>query len=212
MDSDFWHQRWEKGDIGFHEHQVNPFLIKYIEQLSAASGARIFLPLCGKTRDISWLLSQGYRVAGAELSELAVSQLFRDLGIEPEVSEDKGLVRYHANAIDIIVGDIFNVSADMLGPVDAVYDRAALVAMPAKTRHRYADHLMAITGKAPQLLITYEYDQVLMEGPPFSVGSQQVQHYYAGSYDVKLVEHKGVPGGVKGKIESIEAAWLLQRK
>ena len=71
MNSSFWHQRWEKNEIGFHEDKPNPLLVKHFHELSVARGCRIFVPLCGKTLDISWLLSRDYRVAGAELSQLA---------------------------------------------------------------------------------------------------------------------------------------------
>ena len=64
MDSDFWHQKWEQGEIGFHESQVNPVLVGNLESLNLTKGSRLFLPLCGKTHDIAWLLAQGYRIAG----------------------------------------------------------------------------------------------------------------------------------------------------
>ncbi len=83
MDASFWHQRWEKNEIAFHERQANPLLVKYFDKLSLAQGRRVFVPLCGKTLDIAWLLSRGYRVAEAELSQVAIGQLFQELGVEP---------------------------------------------------------------------------------------------------------------------------------
>ena len=81
MDAIFWHQRWGANDIPFHERAANPLLVKYFQALSLGEGGRVFLPLCGKTLDIGWLLSNGYDVAGAELSEIAVRQLFIELGM-----------------------------------------------------------------------------------------------------------------------------------
>ena len=130
MTTDFWLQRWENNDIGFHQSEANPLLVKYFSALSLAVGSRVFLLLCGKTRDIGWLLANGYRVAGAELSEMAVEQLFADLGDTPEVSEADKLLLFQAPTVDIFVGDLFQLSDEMLGPVDAIYDRAALVALP----------------------------------------------------------------------------------
>jgi thiopurine S-methyltransferase len=86
MEASFWHQKWERGEIGFHKSEANPLLTKHFEKLDLAQGSRIFLPLCGKTRDFAWLLACGYRVAGAELSELAIKELFHDLGVEPSIS------------------------------------------------------------------------------------------------------------------------------
>jgi thiopurine S-methyltransferase len=211
MDPSFWHQRWEKSEIAFHESKANPLLVKHFTELSLGKGRRILVPLCGKTRDISWLLSNGYRVAGAELSQLAIEQLFIELGVQPETSPVGEVEQWSANNLDIFIGDIFALSRKMLGPVDAIYDRAALVAFPEEMRNRYAVHLTEITGKAPQLLICYDYDQSLMEGPPFSVTSEEVKRHYAGMYDLQLVASTEVPGGLKGKCAAIENVWLLKK-
>lgn len=211
MEASFWHQKWERGDIGFHESEANPFLVDHFEKLNPAKGSRVFLPLCGKTRDFAWLLACGYRVVGAELSELAVNELFKELGLEPEISKAGELARYSAKDIDILVGDIFDVSAEFLGAVNAIYDRAALVALPAGIRERYTSHLMNITDAAPQLLISYEYDQLLMDGPPFSVSEDEVKQHYGAAYQLKSVESRNVAGGLRGKVASTETAWLLQK-
>ena len=210
MDPSFWHQRWEKNEIPFHEREANRSLVKYFEELSLREASRIFIPLCGKTRDIAWLLSHGYRAAGAELSEVAVKQLFMELGIEPDISQVGEVTHWRAKTIDIFVGDIFQLSRKILGPVDAIYDRAALVALPEDMRTRYAEHLMEITNKAPQLLICYEYDESMMEGPPFSVNSEDVNRHYRDSYDLTLVGSTDIPGGLKGKCAAKESVWLLR--
>lgn len=210
MDASYWLQRWEKNNIGFHESEVNPLLVKYFKELSLVEGSRVFLPLCGKTLDIAWLLSNGYRVAGAELSRTAIEQLFMELGVEPKISGAGEVNHYSAKNIDIFVGDIFDLSSKMLGPVDAVYDRAALVALPEQMRNRYTAHLTEITDRAPQLLISYEYDQNSMEGPPFSVSNEEVNQRYRDSYDLTLIASTNIPGGLKGKCAAKENVWLLQ--
>ncbi|MDF0675522.1 MAG: thiopurine S-methyltransferase [Nitrospira sp.] len=210
MDPSFWHQRWEKNEIGFHEDQANPLLVKHFHELSVAQGCRIFVPLCGKTLDISWLLSHGYRVVGAELSQLAIEQLFMELGVQPNRATAGNVEQWSANNLDIFVGDIFAVSGKMLGPVDAVYDRAALVAFPAEMRKRYTAHLTEVTKKSHQLLICYDYDQSLMEGPPFSVSDEEVHRHYATTYDLTLIATTQVAGGLKGKGPAKENVWLLK--
>jgi len=212
MDARFWHQKWERGDIGFHQTQANPLLVKHCHRLSLAKGSRILLPLCGMTLDISWLLAQGFRVVGVELSQVAVDELLNRLGLAPQISQVGSLWRHHVQDIDLFVGDIFEVSVDWLGPVDAIYDRAALVALPDTTRQRYASHLIRLTDAAPQLLITYEYDQSQMAGPPFSVPKPDVERLYGATYHLQSLERKGVTGGLKGQVASVEAAWLLRPK
>jgi thiopurine S-methyltransferase len=211
MDASFWHQKWQRGEIAFHESEANPFLVEHFGKLNLPKGSRVFLPLCGKTYDFAWLLACGYRVVGAELSELAINELFKDLGLEPEISKVGELIRYSANNIDILVGNIFDVTTEYLGLVNAIYDRAALVALPAGIREQYTSHLMNITDTAPQLLITYEYNQQLIDGPPFSVVEDEVKHHYGAAYQLILIETKIVAGGLKGKVASTEITWLLQK-
>lgn len=212
MDAGFWHQRWEKNEIAFHESKANPLLVKHFNELSLAKGRRIFVPLCGKTLDISWLLSKGYRVAAAELSQIAIEQLFMELGVQPETSPVGEVEQWSANNLDIFVGDIFALSRKVLGPVDGIYDRAALVAFPEEMRKRYTAHLMETTGQAPQLLICYDYDQSLMEGPPFSVSNDEVKRHYAVNYDVTLIASTDVSGGLKGKCPAKENVWRINKK
>lgn len=211
MEPDFWQARWEAKQIGFHEGRPNACLMKHLPRLGLAPGARVFVPLCGKTRDIFFLLSQGLGVAGAELSRIAVEELFAELEIVPAVSEAGPLTRFSAPGIDIFQGDIFDLSRETLGPVDAVYDRAALVALPKPMRGRYAAHLMDITATAPQFLICFEYDQALMDGPPFCVPPAETRALYGAAYGVSLLESLPVAGGLKGKCAATEHVWLLER-
>src|SRR5258708_8685212 len=212
MDGSFWHRKWDRNEIAFHEREANPLLVTYFSDLSLPKGSRVFLPLCGKTLDIHWLLSHGYWVAGSELSKVAVEQLFSELGVEPNTTAVDPITRYSANNIDIVVGDIFGLPRSLLGQVDAVYDRAALVAFPQPLRDRYAAHLVRITDRAPQLLISYVYDQRLLDGPPFSVSQEEIDRQYQASYDLKLLASVDIKGGLKGKCAAAEHVWLLKRK
>ncbi|GAA3952980.1 thiopurine S-methyltransferase [Allohahella marinimesophila] len=209
MDRDFWHEKWKQKELGFHKREPNPLLLHHFGKLGLEPGSRVLLPLCGKTRDISWLLANGYSVAGSELVPTAIEQLFEELEVTPKVTEVGSLSLYSAKDIDIYVGDIFDLRADTLGHVDAIYDRAALVALPEALRARYADHLMAICHKAPQLLITFDYAQRLMAGPPFSVDEAEVERHYGRHYDVRLASNTTVEGGLKGLYPADELVWVL---
>lgn len=215
MEHSFWHERWQTSNTPFHERDVNPLIVKYFPRLGLAPGSRVFVPLCGKTLDIGWLLAQGYRVAGAELSPIAIGQLFEQLGIAPVITTQGAHQHYAApgaeGALDIFVGDIFALTAAQLGHVDAVYDRAALVALPGEMRDRYTAHLMALTSRAPQLLLSFEYDQSVMAGPPFAVSTEEVRRQYSTSYTVTHMERLDIPGGLKGRAPASESVWLLER-
>ena len=212
MDANFWHRKWAEKDIGFHAHCVNPLLVDYFKRLRLASRSRVFLPLCGKTLDIQWLLTQGYAVVGVELSELAVIELFEHLGVRPEVNAVGKLLHYKASAIDIFVGDIFDLTQRLLGAVDGVYDRAALVALPKTLREKYTAHLKSLTLLAPQLLICFEYDQAQLTGPPFAVSEMEVKLHYGDHYNIRRLYTKDLDGGLKGLSSVKEIVWLLQKR
>ena len=210
MDTNFWHQRWQANEIGFHEGKVNSLLATNLTALDLVKGNRLFLPLCGKTQDIAWLLEQGYQVAGVELSQLAIEQLFDALKIQPVVTTTNNFIHYKATNIDLFVGDIFELNHQTLGGVNAVFDRAALVALPETMRIRYSEHVIRITKKAPQLLITFEYNQALMQGPPFSITSEEIRLHYDNTYEITSIASIEVTGGLKGQCAAKEVAWLLK--
>lgn len=209
MDPEFWHARWAAGEIGFHEGEANPLLQRYLSRLELSPNSRIFVPLCGKTRDIAWLRQQGHRVVGAELNQSAVEALFAEMGIVPEIRPLGELTHYRASGLDIYQGDIFALDKATLGAVDAIYDRAALVALPEPLRRQYLQHLRVISDSAPKLLITFAYDQSQMDGPPFSIPEQAVTRYYSDHYRTTLLESRPVAGGLKGQVDAQEAIWLL---
>jgi thiopurine S-methyltransferase len=209
MEEQFWHDRWKTNQIAFHKAEANPLLVRNFPALGLAAGSRVFVPLCGKSLDLHWLLAQGYRVAGAELSRLAVEQLFAELGVEPRITEAGSLTRFEAEGIVVYQGSLFELTRERVGPADAVYDRAALVALPEPMRSRYVPHVMDLTAHARQLLICFEYDKRCMDGPPFSVEEPEVRRRYEGVYDVRQLE-RGPGETLRGICPSVETVWVLE--
>lgn len=185
MEADFWIARWAEGRIGFHEGKPNALLERNVERLAGAK--RVLVPLCGKSVDLAFLAARGHEVIGVELVEDAAQQFFAEHGATPAVTPRGPFVEYAAGAIRILAGDWFAADVARLGPVDAVYDRAALIAMPPELRPRYAAHERTLAGTAPVLLVTLEYPQALMDGPPFAVLEDEVRALYGGAR-VELVE------------------------
>ncbi len=212
MEASFWHKKWGENDIGFHQSETDPLLLKHFNKLSLDRGSRVFVPLCGKTRDIAWFLSKGHDVVGCELNGAAVEELFSELGVSPSISTSGALEHYSAPGIDIFVGNFFDLTAEQLGTVDGVYDRAALEALPSDMRNRYKKHLLDITHESPQLLLCYEYDQSLLEGPPFSINEEEVRRHYIKHYDVNLIDSVNGPGGVRGQCAGMENVWILKNE
>lgn len=217
MDHAFWHSRWQNHQIGFHLDQVNPLLVSYFHQLALTAGQCIVVPLCGKSLDIPWLLGQGLQVVGIELSPLAVQALFQELALTPKVTQTGALTCYRAGPLTVFNGDFFALTEAQLTEagvekIDAVYDRAALVALPDDMRPRYSQHLTALTAQAKQLLVSFDYDQSLQAGPPFSVNAQAIQQLYGKEFSFTLLADVLLEGGLKGKCPAQEQVWLLQAK
>lgn len=209
MEHNFWHSKWEKLEIGFHQQDINPFLKQYIDDLELARGATVFVPLCGKTLDMTWLLDKGFCVIGAELSELAVQQYFQSLSVEPVITTMGKLKKYSAPDLSIYCGDFFDLTSEIVGKVDAVYDRAALVALPDNMRLQYSQQVATVSNNAKTLLITYEYDQSVHAGPPFSVLPCEVEQLFSPNYSIVSLYDEQFAGGLKGKVPARERVWLL---
>ena len=181
MQPEFWLERWERGEIGFHLDDINPYLRQYWPQLQIRAGSRVLVPLCGKSLDMLWLRDQGYRVAGVELSQLAVEAFFQAAGLVPEITAMGELQHYAAGDIEIFCGDFFALTPNDVPDLAAIYDRAALIALPPDLRSRYVRHLATLAGKpAVSLLVTMDYPQAQMSGPPFSVNEAEVRQLYDG--------------------------------
>ncbi|RVV99182.1 thiopurine S-methyltransferase [Mesobaculum littorinae] len=211
MDANFWHDRWQKGQTGFHEGRANGLLTRHWEAIGLPPGATVLVPLCGKSVDMWWLRDRGARVIGAELSEKAVARFFDEAGVTPTRVPAGALTRWEGDGVAILEGDVFDLDARTLGPVGAVYDRAALVALPQPLRRRYAAHIAGITGAAPQMLITFAYDQAAMDGPPFSVDAAEVAACHGGTYACAALETRDVAGGFRGRVAASETLWHLTR-
>lgn len=193
MDPAFWLTRWQEGRIGFHEGAPNAFLAKHVDRL--ASYKRVLVPLCGKAEDLAFLAGHGHEVVGIELVEDAVRQFFAEHRAEPVVEERRGMRCYSWDAITIFAGDLFATTAELVGPIDAIYDRAALVALPPDTRVRYAEHLRKLAPAARrELLVTIDYPPDAMAGPPFCVTDAEVHRLFADA-DIELLGESVDPRG-----------------
>ncbi len=193
MDIDFWHARWQQGQIGFHLGHVNPNLARHHAALGDGPGSRVLVPLCGKSLDLVWLAEQGHDVVGVELSPLAVQAFFAEQGLTPEVDQHGPFVRHRVRNLEILCGDIFALDHALLGPVNGLFDRAALVAFPPSMRERYAKHITALLPKdARGLLVTFQYQPADAGGPPFSVDESVVRELYAPSFELALLARREI--------------------
>ena len=219
MNPEFWQTRWQEKRIGFNQSQVNPLLVKYFSKLNLSADSRIFVPLCGKSIDMVWLAHQGFDVVGVELVESAAQEFFIEQDIPYTIKEHS----HHSNIkcyqgqvleqrITLWVADIFALNSDDIGHVDAVYDRAALIAMPAELRPQYTKQVINLSQNSPQLLLTLNYDQNERAGPPFSISQEQVQQYYGNYYQMNKLEEEPSTLNAAPEMAVTEPVWLLSQK
>ena len=218
MDPEFWHARWKENRIGFHQPAINPWLLRYWPPPGTGPGDNVLVPLCGKSLDMLWLLEQGYRVTGVEISRIAVEAFFTEHRLVPEISQAGNFTRYHCDALDILCGNYFTLDRLAAGEVRAVYDRASLIALPPAMRASYATRLASLLAPGtPCLLVTLEYDPRQMAGPPFAVSAQEVEHLYGGSFEIEPLCAADVLGEngrfLEAGLTSLsECIYRLQRK
>jgi thiopurine S-methyltransferase len=180
LQPEFWHERWRTGQIGFHQSAVDGRLTQHWDDLELAGGSRVFVPLCGKSLDLEWLRERGHFVAGVELSAVALESFCMERGI-PAMRRTMGCFDvYEAANLRLFCGDFFALTAELLGEVAALYDRAALISWAPELRARYVEHVAALMRPGTQtLLLTLEYSQAQMSGPPFCVDADEVVRLYA---------------------------------
>lgn len=218
MDTQFWLSKWQSNDIGFNQPQPNKLLQRYFPTLNLKSGARILVPLCGKSIDMIWLAGQGYQVVGVELSQEACQAFFKQNKIPFNKTEQDGFVVYTSDVITLFAGDFFKFDASMMGEVDGVYDRAALIALSKNLRERYSKHLKSlIEPNTPVLLISTAYDQQQMQGPPFSVDADEVSRLYQQQFSISQLyskEMSHIPEHLAGRglMHGTEQVYLLIKK
>ena len=213
-DREAWLSRWREGRTRFPLAQVPPSLMRYIDQVP--SGARILVPLCGKSLDLGWLKEQGYNVVGVELAEQAVSELFEQLKVEPIRTPDGSFEIWESPGLSVYVGDIFELAAHITGAFDVIWDRAALIALNPPDRARYAPHVSSFLKKDSSILLSVLlYDQQKMSGPPFSVTDDEIYRLYAACQSLEKLQSKNVtsrnPMFIEAGLDTVtENLWLIK--
>ncbi len=191
MEPDFWKKKWEAGDIGFHQAQVEPFLIKYFSDLTPGI---VFVPLCGKSKDLIWLVQNGWTVVGVEASSIACQAFFEENKISYQKEKKDNFTVYQGvTQITIWCGDYFKLPKEAVLGVTAIYDRAALIALPREVRLKYVDQNKILFPRArfqtmQILLLAIEYPQEHAQGPPFSVDTKEIQQLYGDLFSIRELE------------------------
>lgn len=216
MDKEFWLDRWDAGETGWHREDVHPELIEHWPSLGLPAKSRVLVPLCGASNDMAWLASQGHEVIGVELSKLALERFLARHRVRHVETEDYGMRCYMGGRYQLLCGDFFSLPDEVFASADAVYDRASLVALPPDLRERYVKLLAErIRPGTTGLMISLAYDQREMNGPPYSVAEDEVERLLAAPFELELISRKdALEDGMKkrGLTALEESTYRLRRK
>ncbi|OLO05000.1 thiopurine S-methyltransferase [Salinicola socius] len=201
-----WLQRWQQGRIGFHREAAHPALPAHWQRLEIEAGAKILVPLCGKSRDMRWLAERGHPVLGVELSPLAVDQFVAQLDQPALRYRQSGFECTRQGSVELWCGDFFHFQVDQAAELAGFYDRAALIALPPATRQRYAHHLAQLLLPGTRGLLVTLTHQDPERGPPFSVSHEEVEALMAPNFELSLHD---VSAAEEGLVESV---WELTRR
>lgn len=224
MDESFWKARWDEGKIGFHEGRPNRWLDRRVDVLEGdppeppevLAPRTVLVPLAGKATDVSWLAARGHRVVACEIVERAVVDFFAERGLTPERTEAGPFERFVAAGVTFLRGDVFALTPEVTGPVDAVYDRAALIALRPEDRARYVGLLAGLLGPGGRVLLV-GFQHGLPDGPPFDLTPADVHSLWSpfgaveslGADDVTAESPQFTSRGAK---RCLEAGWRITRR
>jgi len=217
MEPQFWHERWRTGQIAFHQSSADRNLRRHWPALHLARGSRVFVPLCGKSLDMLWLRDQGHPVVGVELSAVALEAFCMENGIPARRRMQSGFDVYEAPNLQLLCGDFYALTPAVLGEVAAVFDRAALISWAQELRAPYVAHMAALLGSGTQiLLVSMEYPQAQMSGPPFSVQSEEVERLYSHYFKIYEIARHDILASeprlrARGATELFEVCYHLVR-
>lgn len=207
MEQDFWLERWAENQIGFHQNSFNRLLTQFWETLEIPKGTNVFVPLCGKSRDMLWIGNAGYKVIGTELSDIAVQSFFLENRMRANAVSESPFKIYEYGSYKLLAGDHFAVTKEHLPELGAVYDRAALIALPEPMRTDYVDHLRRmLPSGCVILLISLEYDPNLVSPPPFDIYQEEIQRRFGPWCEVKHLTT--ISATIKGE-KGFESAYRI---
>lgn len=211
MEPDFWHQVWRQDQLGFQLAEAHPLLKAQLANLPATDS--VFVPLCGKSPDLH-LLARQYSVVGAELSDIACRDFFAESQLTVSQSVTGIFTIWQATQYQLWQGDFFELPATAVKDCKVIYDRAALIALPATMRQQYVKKLVQLLPQATLFLISLEYPEHEKQGPPFAVSAAEIEQLFAFA-DIKLCGMRNLTGQgfARRKFETsrlVEKSWIIR--
>lgn len=178
--------------------QVYPHLVTYWPNLKLHRGSTVLVPLCGKSLDMYWLTERGHRVIGVDVSEIAIREVMKHSGQSFTESSRGPFTVFTGGPLQLWLGDFLKLKARYLSNIDAIYDKAALIALPPDQRKEYARVILQLCAPDTRIFQnTLEYEQTEMTGPPFSVRQNELQDLYGSRFRIRPLHEESVLGDMQ---------------
>jgi len=212
-----WLHFWENNETNWHSDTITQELAEYFELFELEPGDKVFVPLCGKSLDMIYIVNQGFSVVGVEISEFGIRQFFKENDLKYTVTKVGDFDLYSSENLEIYCGDFFSLTSKHLNNVKAVLDRKSLIALEPDLRQKYVKHLNDIISLGVRiLLVTLHYPQHQMSGPPFSVDKSEVESLFSMTFETReLKSFNDIENGsklVRAGVDYINNAAYCLRK
>lgn len=167
-----------------------PGLARHWETLQLNNPVTL-VPLCGKSKDLLFLSRNCRKVIGVEISEIAIREFLSENKRKAEESSFGNFKIYRTGNIEIWHGDFFKLPQHKLPPLDLIYDKAALIALPPEMRKQYTSKILELISVNTRILLhLFEYRQNEMTGPPFSVPIKEVKKAFEECFKIEILEKR----------------------
>ena len=161
---DFWQKRWDSGTTRWRRPDIHPSLQQFTNKVFfdyfPSGGARILVPLCGKTVDMAHLatkrkVGQVVGIDGVRKAVEAFAQENPDLEVKSMEACPEKVEKWQGNSITLIIGDFFEVDKTDFGEVcDGAWDRGSLVAIKPERREKYVEQIGKLMNKDGRILLS----------------------------------------------------------
>lgn len=210
MNKVFWNNKWENNEIGFHQNNVTPLLKKYLHYFLDKNSIKksCLLPLCGKTFDLIYLSEFFKEVTGVELIKKAIEDFYIENNLEMRTRNSS----ISSKNIEIFNEDFFSFNKSENKKYSYIFDRASLIAISPVSREKYVQSIKrSMSTNCKIFLITIEYKQDQIEGPPFSLSDDDVKSLFKDFKLEKLCRESVIGQNQKFKgLNIFQSAWLIK--
>lgn len=181
-----WQKRWQMGNTRWHRSDVHPSLAKYfdsriLQDKFPMGGARILVPLCGKTVDMAHLALKRKvnEVVGVDGVPQALQEFIEE-NPDLEIQEtNQGIGIWKGFSTTLINADFFELDLVTAGGTfDGAWDRGALVAIEPRLRAAYVQQLGTLVSGTILLSTYVRPNGDTSTGPPFSIDEAEVRRLF----------------------------------